>query len=185
MEFIGLSYDRFLEWAFDEFGESKKKKKKRLKITNEFCGYCTKSCNKHCSCRCHIASCKKCDNKDCNYELCLCNCHKMKTEEDISLGMSKTLDFQIISSTSQASVVSVSAVSQNENFQIINSKFSDFSKQISVNKGATIDNVYNNNCSFSPNISINIKQLDGSVSNNIQNKLLEICKLLCIKFCIN
>lgn len=72
MEFIGASFSRFMEWAFDDKSEAKPKNK----ITKDYCEYCEKSCHKRCDCRCHVASCKRCDYKECDYKKCDCDCHK-------------------------------------------------------------------------------------------------------------
>jgi hypothetical protein len=86
MEFIGVSFNRFMEWAFDDKSEAKPKNK----ITKDYCDYCAKSCHKRCECRCHVVSCKRCDYKECDYKKCNCECHKYIPQE-IPVVMKQTI----------------------------------------------------------------------------------------------
>jgi hypothetical protein len=68
MNYFKKSYEKMMNWAFDEESDSK---------VDEYddCKICYAKCTNECDCRCHITSCSNCDKFLCDYKKCSCKCH--------------------------------------------------------------------------------------------------------------
>ena len=81
MSCFKLAFDDFLNLLFDD-PDARSQKPKKIKCIN-----CKdkKQCFPRCACRCHVRSCSKCDNINCNYLKCKCGCHQLtQAQKDLT-----------------------------------------------------------------------------------------------------
>lgn len=89
MEFLKKLYCDIIDKAFgDPPGTTK------YKITKDKCTICEKTCNKRCPCRCHVPSCRKCDEGNCEYKKCDCKCHIPKEKSKMPIKKEETQTVQ-------------------------------------------------------------------------------------------